>query len=65
MQVIIDRFEGDFAVVEMEICKYVNFPKILIPDAKEGDIINIELDKKETVERKKHIQELMNDVFKD
>ncbi|MBD8922980.1 DUF3006 domain-containing protein [bacterium] len=65
MKVIIDRFEGDYAVVEIEIGKYVNIPKILIPYAKEGDIIKIEIDKKETLERKKHIQELMNNVFED
>lgn len=65
MKVIIDRFEGDYAVVEIEIGKYVNIPKILIPNAKEGDIIKIEIDKKETLERKKHIQELMNNVFED
>lgn len=65
MKVIVDRFEGDYAVVEIEIGKYVNIPKILIPYAKEGDIIKIEIDKKETLERKKHIQELMNNVFED
>lgn len=65
MKVIIDRFEGDYAVVEFEIGKCVNIPKILIPNAKEGDIIKIEIDKKETLERKKHIQELMNNVFED
>lgn len=65
MKVIIDRFEGDYAVVEIEIGKCVNIPKVLIPNAKEGDIIKIEIDKKETLERKKHIQELMNNVFED
>ena len=65
MKVIIDRFERDYAVVEIEIGKCVNIPKILIPNAKEGDIIKIEIEKKETEERKKHIQNLMNDVFED
>ena len=65
MKVIIDRFEGDYAVVEIEVGKCVNIPKILIPNAKEGDIVKIEIDKKETLERKKHIQELMNNVFED
>ena len=65
MKVIIDRFEGDYAVVEIEIGKCVNIPKILIPNAKEGDVIKIEIDKKETFERKKHIQKLMNNVFED
>lgn len=65
MKVIIDRFEGNYAVVEIEIGKCVNIPKILIPDAKEGDVIKIEIDKKETLDRKKHIQELMDSIFED
>lgn len=65
MKVIIDRFEGNYAVIEIEIGKCVNIPKILIPDAKEGDVIKIEIDKKETLDRKKHIQELMDSVFED
>lgn len=65
MKVIIDRFEGEYAVVEIEVGKYVNVPKVLLPNAKEGDIVKIEIDKEETEERKKYIQKLMNNVFED
>lgn len=65
MKVIIDRFEGDYAVVELEVGKSVNIPKILIPDAKEGDVIKIIIDGDTTEERKKQIQELVNNVFDD
>ena len=65
MKVIIDRFEGDYAVVELEVGKSVNIPKILIPDAKEGDVIKIIIDRDTTGERKKQIQELVNNVFDD
>ncbi len=65
MKVIIDRFEGDYAVVELEVGKSVNIPKILIPDAKEGDVIKIIIDRDTTEERKKQIQELVNNVFDD
>ena len=65
MKVIIDRFEGEYAVVEIEVAKYVNIPKILLPNSKEGDVIKIEIDKKETEERKKNLQKLMNTVFED
>ena len=65
MKVIFDRFEGEYAVVEIEVAKYVNIPKILLPNSKEGDVIKIEIDKKETEERKKNIQKLMNTVFED
>lgn len=65
MKVIIDRFEGEYAVVEIAAGRCVNIPKILLPNSKEGDIVKIEIDKLETEERKKHIQELMNNVFED
>ena len=65
MKVIIDRFEGNYAVVEIDVGKFVNIPKVLLPNAKEGDVIKIEKDKKETKNRKKNIQKLMNDVFED
>ncbi|MBQ9833613.1 MAG: DUF3006 domain-containing protein [Bacilli bacterium] len=65
MKVIIDRFEGEYAVVEVAIGQFVNIPKVLIPNANEGDVIKIEIDKKETEERRKHIQDLMNNVFED
>lgn len=65
MKVVIDRFEGEYAVVEIEIGKTVNIPKVLVPNAKEGDIVNIEVDKNETTKRKKHINKLMNKVFED
>ncbi len=65
MKVIIDRFEGDYAVVELDVGKCVNIPKILIPDAKEGDVIKIIIDRETTEERKKQIQELVNNVFED
>ena len=63
MEVIVDRFEGDYAVVEIAIGKCVNIPRVLVPDAKEGDIIKIEIEKKEAEKRKKYIKDLMNNVF--
>ena len=63
MEVIVDRFEGDYAVVEIAIGKCVNIPRVLVPDAKEGDIIKIDTSKKETEERNKYIKDLMNNVF--
>ena len=48
LKVIIDRFEGDYAVVETEDKIMVNLPKSLIPGAKEGDVISISIDEEET-----------------
>lgn len=63
MQVIIDRFEGDFAIVETQDKVYVNLPRILLPKAKEGDVINIDIDAAETEKRKKVIGSLAKEVW--
>ena len=39
--VTVDRIEDEMAVVEVEEGKMVNLPTIFIPDAKEGDIVDI------------------------
>lgn len=65
MKVIIDRFEGDYAVVEINKGKFANLPKELVPDAKEGDVIVITIDQDETEKRKEHVKDLMNQLFED
>ena len=65
MKVIIDRFEGEYAIVEIEVGNFVNIPKILLPNAKEGDVVKIEIDKNETELKRKKIENLMEKVFKD
>lgn len=66
MKIIIDRFEGDFAVVELENKTTVNIPKQIIPNgAKEGFVITIEIDHSETEIRKQKILDKMNDLWCD
>ena len=65
MKVIIDRFEGNFAVVELPDSSHVQLPAVLVPDAKEGSIISIEVDVAETKRRAQAVEELMNDLFAD
>ncbi|HHV32522.1 DUF3006 domain-containing protein [Caproiciproducens sp. LBM24188] len=66
MKYTIDRFEGEFAVVELENQQFVNIPRSAIPmEAKEGDILNVQVDHEETEKRRKHIQKLMDDVWAD
>ena len=49
MKLIIDRFEGEYAVVELQDKSMVNIPKKILPaEAGEGDIISIVIDKDET-----------------
>ena len=65
MEVIIDRFEGEYAVVEITKGKMVNMPKVLVPDDKEGDTIKIIVDKEATKKRQEHVKDLVNDLFID
>ena len=37
--------EGDFAVVELPDGSYADLPKIFVPEAAEGDFVNIEAEK--------------------
>lgn len=68
---IIDRFESDIAVIEVEDGHTLDYPKHLLPkDAEVGDVIKIEgnqftIDKEETIKRRKEIDGLMNDLFED
>ena len=62
---VIDRFEGDYAIVETG-SGMVNIPKTEIPkECREGDILLIRVDKTGTDARKKKIESLMDDLFRD
>lgn len=63
MKLVIDRFEGEFAVVEIENGELINIPKILVGDAKEGDILEIIKHKQETKIREEYIENLANKLF--
>lgn len=63
LKVIVDRFEGEFAVVEMEDKTMVNMPKCLIPESREGDVIIIKIDEEETANRKKRMKDMMRNLW--
>lgn len=65
---VIDRFEGAFAIVELDNKEMVNIEKRRLPeDAKEGDVLNIEeeitINYKETEKRKKEVEKMVEDLF--
>jgi len=65
MKYIVDRFEGDFAIVELSDETFVNIPKAAIPpEAKEGSVIDVTVDEDSTASRTKRINNLMGDLFK-
>lgn len=63
LKVILDRFEEDFALVELENKEIVNIPRILVSEAEEGDIIEIRICKEETRQRQEEIEKITNDLF--
>lgn len=63
MKVIIDRFEGEYAVVEIEKGNFAHISKSLVPGSSEGDVIKIKIDRNETENRKKVINNLMDELF--
>ncbi len=64
MNFTIDRFEGNFAVVETESGLFLNVPKVLLPgDVHEGDVFTISKNLLETENRKTRIEGIMKNLF--
>ena len=65
MTIVIDRFEGDFAVAELPDGGFANLPRALVPaDAGEGSVLRIETDAAETEKRRRKAQDLLGDLLK-
>lgn len=70
MALIIDRFEGDLAVIEVDGQVMKNIPKTDIPvTAKEGDVLKsvngtYEIDVEETKRIKEEAERLMKDLWR-
>ena len=66
MKFIIDRFEGEFAIVELENKEMIDISIKLLPsEVKEGDTINITIDTIETENRRERIQNKFDSLFSD
>jgi len=70
MKLIIDRFEGTFAICESEDNSFVQVPKYKLPlECREGDCLILDAggmyykDREETKCREKRIREKMNRLF--
>ena len=63
----IDRFEGEYALIEMNR-RIFHIPKVLLPkSAREGDVITIQItvDKEATRQRKQSVDSLADKLFED
>lgn len=65
MEVIVDHIEEEYLVVEIEEGKFTNMPKILVPNAKEGDVIVITIDESKRKELLNNVNNLVNNLFED
>lgn len=70
MKVIIDRFEGSYAICEKNDKTMIDIKKINIPqNAQEGDILKIKgnsiiIDKNATKNRRENLEKLTKDLWK-
>lgn len=63
MRIIIDRFEGEFALCETENDKILNVPIEIFENAHEGDVFDIVFNSNETEKRKSSAKSRLNDLF--
>lgn len=64
MKMIIDRFEGDLAIIELENGEFVDLPKKILPNnANEGSVVNIVCDDEETQQLKVNAKKKMQSIF--
>lgn len=69
MKIIIDRFEGNYAVCEKDNREMVDIERNKLPvEAKEGDVLDVSgnvitVDREETEKRKKRVEELTKDLW--
>ena len=58
---VIDRLEGDLAVVEIAEGKTVAIPRTSLPEgAREGNVLRLTIDPEEEARRKKKLRSLFN-----
>jgi len=65
MQLYTDRIEGNTIIVEDADGRQYTLPLSLLPDAREGDCIEIKNNRGETKKRRKKIESLMDELFEE
>ncbi len=65
MKITIDRIEKGFVIAELPGGQAVDIPRVVFPDAVEGDIYSIEKDCTERDARRSRIDDKMNRLFED
>lgn len=66
MRIIVDRFEGNIVVIQLENGQMIDCPRALLPpNAKESSILNITVDEVATNDKLQTVTERMNRLFND
>lgn len=63
MQIVIDRFEGDFAIVELPDGKMAKIEKTVLAGFSEGDVLVLTKDDAATEQAKKQGEQALADLF--
>ena len=63
MKITIDRIENDVVIVELPGGKALDIPRLLFPDAEEGDVYNIEKDSAQRNARRCRMKVKMRRLF--
>lgn len=65
MRLVIDRFEGDYAIVVDDNENTYNVDSKLFKDNKEGDVVYLAYSFLEPKEENNQVEELVNKLFED
>ena len=66
MRLTVDRFEGDYAICELESGEFVDIPRKALPEGiMEGSKLSIKVEDAEKKEDQDRIRDKMNQLFKD
>lgn len=63
MKITIDRIENDVVTIELPGGKALDIPRLLFPDAEEGDVYNIEKDSAQRDTRRCRMKVKMRRLF--
>ena len=63
MKIAIDRIENDVVTIELPGGKALDIPRLLFPDAEEGDVYNIEKDSAQRDTRRCRMKVKMRRLF--
>ena len=65
MRYIVDRFENEYAIVELDNGEFIDIPKKALPlDASEGSIIEVTILSDETNIRRTEMKKKMSSLFR-